>query len=106
MFQIGETKDAEYVDAVKQNILDGSSKWFAKIAITGKFLPVHAHKLRPSRVNYSLLLIPFPVITLHDYFIFFISVLSAQNLIAKDKAGVYSSLFLKFSCRPSFMSTL
>lgn len=35
MFQIGESKDAEYVDAVKQNILDGSSKWFAKIAITG-----------------------------------------------------------------------
>ncbi|XP_066936950.1 protein unc-13 homolog B-like isoform X2 [Clytia hemisphaerica] len=48
MFQIGESKDAQYVDAVKQNILDGSSKWFAKIAIT---------------------------------------VLSAQNLIAKDKAG-------------------
>ena len=35
MFHISESEDARYVDAVKQNILDGSSKWFAKIAITG-----------------------------------------------------------------------
>jgi len=35
MFHISESEDAQYVDAVKQNILDGSSKWFAKIAITG-----------------------------------------------------------------------
>lgn len=48
MFSIQDSDDRNHVDAVKQNILDGSSKWFAKIAIT---------------------------------------VLSAQNLIAKDKAG-------------------
>ncbi|XP_047140160.1 protein unc-13 homolog A isoform X1 [Hydra vulgaris] len=48
MFMISEQDDVKYTDAVKQNILDGSSKWFAKISVT-----VH----------------------------------SAQNLIAKDKAG-------------------
>ena len=31
-----DKEDAQHVDAVKQNILDGSSKWFAKLAITGK----------------------------------------------------------------------
>ena len=36
MFEIDEKEDKENIDAVKQNILDGTSKWFAKIAITGK----------------------------------------------------------------------
>ena len=33
---ISEFEDIKYTDAVKQNILDGSSKWFAKISVTGK----------------------------------------------------------------------
>ena len=36
MFEIDEKEDKENIDAVKQNILDGTSKWFAKIAITGE----------------------------------------------------------------------
>ena len=48
MFHIDEKTDKDYIEGVKDNILDGSSKWFAKIAIT---------------------------------------VMSAQNLIAKDKEG-------------------
>lgn len=36
MFDIDPSDDAKHIEAVKQNILDGTSKWFAKIAITGK----------------------------------------------------------------------
>ena len=36
MFQVSREDDVKYIDAVKQNILDGSSKWNANIDITGK----------------------------------------------------------------------
>ena len=37
MFQVNREDDVKHIDAVKQNILDGSSKWNANIDITGKY---------------------------------------------------------------------
>lgn len=37
MFDVNREDDVKYIDAVKQNILDGSSKWNANIDITGKY---------------------------------------------------------------------
>ena len=52
--------------AVKQSVLDGTSKWSAKLAITGKNNIWFDFK----KINFS-----------------FILVISAQGLIAKDKTG-------------------
>jgi protein unc-13 len=51
--------------AVKQSVLDGTSKWSAKLAITGNKKSSFSFSLNKS----------------------FILVISAQGLIAKDKSG-------------------
>ena len=52
--------------AVKQSVLDGTSKWSAKLAITGK-------EEDDDRVDFE--------------WFSFVLVISAQGLIAKDKSG-------------------
>lgn len=56
--------------AVKQSVLDGTSKWSAKIAITGSSL---------FRAVFSS--------TFYPIFLLSLSVICAQGLIAKDKSG-------------------
>ena len=41
MFDIDLSEDETHTGAVKKNILDGTSKWFAKIAITGIIYTLH-----------------------------------------------------------------
>jgi protein unc-13 len=66
VFNVDEKSHVGHMKAVKQSVLDGTSKWSAKLAITGKET---------------------------IYFIFFsqiwifVLVISAQGLIAKDKSG-------------------
>ncbi len=64
MFNVDEKSHVGHMKAVKQSVLDGTSKWSAKLAITGK-------------ENISLISL---------YEISFL-VISAQGLIAKDKSG-------------------
>jgi protein unc-13 len=64
VFNVDEKSHVGHMKAVKQSVLDGTSKWSAKLAITGK-------------ENISLISL---------YEISFL-VISAQGLIAKDKSG-------------------
>lgn len=57
--------------AVKQSVLDGTSKWSAKLAITGSYC-------RKKLVQFFLFQ--------RDVFVL-LTVISAQGLIAKDKTG-------------------
>jgi len=64
VFNVDEKSHVGHMKAVKQSVLDGTSKWSAKLAITGK-------------ENIALISL---------YEISFL-VISAQGLIAKDKSG-------------------
>ncbi len=68
MFNVDEKSHVGHMKAVKQSVLDGTSKWSAKLAITGK-------------ENISLMSLFF------FYMKFPFVVISAQGLIAKDKSG-------------------
>jgi protein unc-13 len=66
VFNVDEKSHVGHMKAVKQSVLDGTSKWSAKLAITGKI---------KSKNNFF-----FNIENL-------ILVISAQGLIAKDKSG-------------------
>jgi protein unc-13 len=63
VFNVDEKSHADHMKVVKQNVLDGTSKWSAQLAITG---------------NRS-------ISKIHFFFVFL--VIRAQGLIAKDKTG-------------------
>jgi len=67
VFNVDEKSHVGHMKAVKQSVLDGTSKWSAKLAITGK------ENVCFIFYNKNLLL--------------FLLVISAQGLIAKDKSG-------------------
>ncbi len=67
VFNVDEKSHVGHMKAVKQSVLDGTSKWSAKLAITGK------ENVCFIFYNKKLLL--------------FLLVISAQGLIAKDKSG-------------------
>ena len=67
MFNVDEKSHVGHMKAVKQSVLDGTSKWSAKLAITGTW---QTRGWFASIATCPLVL-----------------VISAQGLIAKDKSG-------------------
>ncbi len=45
VFSVDEKSHSGHMKAVKQSVLDGTSKWSAKIAITGRWYCPSAHQL-------------------------------------------------------------
>lgn len=73
LFGVEEKSHAGHMKAVKQSVLDGTSKWSAKIAITG--------------LNALQFTIIRTVIKAHRFMFISFTVICAQGLIAKDKSG-------------------
>ncbi len=76
IFEIEQETFLENLKAVKQSVLDGTSKWSAKIAITG-LINIYMYS-SSTKCGFSTRFLNGNI---------FVSVICAQGLIAKDKSG-------------------